>query len=98
MAVERVCEKHYRRGKGSGAGWGLAEGVKGMILADTADTAWTKVKDRGERQGLRDILYEPPGRYQQGDQDMFLLISRASVKVRTLIMRNFNYLDIDQNT
>lgn len=61
MVDDKVCGEHYRRGKGGGAGWGLAEAAKGiynMILADTADTAWTKVKDRGGRQRLREIAVQ----------------------------------------
>lgn len=61
MVVEKVCGENYRRGKEGGTGWGLAEAAKGiynMILADTADTAWTKVKGRRGRQGLREIAVQ----------------------------------------
>lgn len=61
MGVEKGCGEHYRRGRGGGDGWVLAEAAKGiysMILADTADTAWTKVKDKGEMQRLKDIAVQ----------------------------------------
>lgn len=61
MVFAKVYKEHNRRGKGGGAGRGLAEAAKGIystILADTADTARTKVKGRRGRQGLRDTALQ----------------------------------------
>lgn len=53
IVIEKVYEGHHKKKrKATGSGWRLPEERKGMILADTADTAWTKVKDRERDRGL----------------------------------------------